>query len=300
MNWNGTRDTIECVESLREIDYPLYEVIIIDNGSSPQELNLLHDKLIGDYHIIELKKNLGFATANNVGIRKALQKGAKFVLLLNNDTIVEKRFLKELVLAAGDDVTNGILGSKVYFYDNKDTLWYAGGKLNMYLGHRTQGLSKKDAGQFKSTKFTDYVPGACMLVRKEVFQSIGLLSREYFLGWEDIDFCVAARSKGYKCLFVPSSIIWHKASASFKRHNLNYKQVIFGFRNRIIIRYKFLQPFQFCLFFLIQLFLVIPIHFIYYLVIYKDLRRIRSMFKGFAAGLKDMRRRRILYSMDGI
>jgi GT2 family glycosyltransferase len=300
VNWNGTRDTIECVASLREIDYPSYEVIIVDNGSSSQELNLLHDKIVGGFQVVELKRNLGFATANNVGIRKALQKGAEFVLLLNNDTVVERRFLKELVLAAGDDVTNGILGSKMYYYDNKDTLWYAGGKLNMYFGHRTQGLLKKDRGQFKSTKSTDYVAGACMLIRKEVFRSIGLLSREYFLGWEDIDFCVAAKTKGYKSLFVPSSIIWHKASASFKRHNLNYQQVIFGFRNRIIIRYKFLKSFRFCLFFLIQLFLVIPIHLIYYLVIYRDVRRIRSMFKGLVAGLKDMRQRRILYRIDDI
>ena len=117
------------------------------------------------------------------------------------------------------------------------------------------------------------------------------------MAWEDIDFCVAARRNGYQCLVVPKSIIWHKASASFKRQNLNYRQVFFGFRNRVIMRYKFLSMPQFCLFLIMQSTLVIPVHVVYYLAVYKDLTRIRSMFKGIAAGLKDMRHRKVLYAL---
>ena len=298
VNWNGTNDTIECVESLRNINYPSYNIVIVDNGSLPDEVTALHENLDKDsYTIIEVKKNLGFANANNIGIMVAIRNGAKFILLLNNDTVVDKNFLMELILAAGKDPRKGILGPKMYFYHDKSRLWYAGGKLNMYLGHKTEGLSKLDVGKFDSIRQTDYVAGACMLIRKEVFNAAGFLPREYFLAWEDIDFCVAARRNGYQCLVVPKSIIWHKASASFKRQNLNYRQVFFGFRNRVIMRYKFLSMPQFCLFLLMQSTLVIPVHVVYYLAVYKDLTRIRSMFKGIAAGLKDMRQRKVLYAL---
>jgi GT2 family glycosyltransferase len=298
VNWNGTNDTIECVESLLKIDYPSYNIIIVDNGSSAHELKVIHDTLDKYCKIVELKRNLGFAIANNIGIRMAIQNRTEFILLLNNDTIVDKNFLKELVWAAGKDRGAGIVGPKMYLYHEKDRLWYAGGKLNMYIGHKAEGLYKKDDGHFNSVKKTDYMSGACMLIRLDIFNSIGLLPREYFLGWEDIDFCIAARRNGYYCLFVPASIIWHKASASYKRNNLGYTQVFFGFRNRIIMRYKFLSVPKFYIFLLIQLLLVIPVHVVYYFAIYKDIKRIRSMFRGIAVGLKDMRQRRIIYSLQ--
>jgi GT2 family glycosyltransferase len=298
INWNGADDTIECVESLRKIDYPRYNIFIVDNGSSPSDVKVLREALDKHCRIIELKKNLGFAIANNIGIMIAIQNGAQSVLLLNNDTIVDKNFLKELLLASGKDQRIGILGPKMYFYEKRDRLWYAGGKLNMYLGHKQEGLSKLEIGQFNSVKRTDFVSGACMLIKKDIFNTVGLLPREYFLGWEDIDFCVAAQRSGYSCLFVPTSIIWHKASVSYKRHNLGYIQVFLGFRNRIIMRFKFLSFPKFCLFLLIQMTSIIPIHIIYYLVIYKDPKRIKSMFKGILAGFKEMRKRKILYSIS--
>ena len=235
VNWNGTKDTIECINSIMKIEYPNYNIIIVDNGSSSSEAALLREKLGKHSRIIELRRNLGFAIANNIGIRVALQNDAAFVLLLNNDTIVDSKFLNELMIVAGKDQRKGILGPKMYLYEEKDRLWYAGGRLNMYTRHKTEGLYKIDSNQFNSIKQTDYIAGACMLIRKDVFNKIGLLPREYFLGWEDIDFCVTARKIGYQCIFVPSAVIWHKASASFKREGLDYKQVFLGFRNRIMM-----------------------------------------------------------------
>ena len=183
VNWNGTNDTIECLESLRNINYPSYNIVIVDNGSLPDEVTALHENLDKDsYTIIEVKKNLGFANANNIGIMVAIRNGAKFILLLNNDTVVDKNFLMELILAAGKDPRKGILGPKMYFYHDKSRLWYAGGKLNMYLGHKTEGLSKLDVGKFDSIRQTDYVAGACMLIRKEVFNADWIPSSGIFLG----------------------------------------------------------------------------------------------------------------------
>jgi GT2 family glycosyltransferase len=299
VNWNGSNDTVECIKSLTKIEYANYNIIIVDNGSSNNEVALLHEK-VGNYcRIIELKRNLGFAIANNIGIRIALQSGAEYILLLNNDTVVDSRFLSELIVAACNDPKRGILGPKMYFYEERDRLWYAGGKLNMYIRHKTEGLNKVDSDQYNSIKRTDYIAGACMLVRKDVFNAIGLLPREYFLGWEDIDFCVAARNKGYECIFVPTALIWHKASASFRRQGLGHKQVFFGFRNRIMMRYKFLSGPKFFLFLLAQFFLVMPLHVVYYLAVYKDTMRVKAMFKGVASGIQDMSHRRVLYNPPG-
>ncbi|OLB91161.1 MAG: hypothetical protein AUH25_03290 [Thaumarchaeota archaeon 13_1_40CM_38_12] len=293
VNWNGFKDTVECIESLMKIEYTNYNVIIVDNGSSDKEAKKIKERFNG-IRVIELKRNLGFANANNVGIQIALREKPDYVLLLNNDTIVDQKFLNEMMNVAEKYPDAGILGPKMYFYDEKNKIWYAGGKLNMYFNHSHEGLNHDDSEKYEDVKKTDYVTGACMLIKKSVFEDIGLLPKEYFLGWEDIDFCTAARRKGYSCIFVPRSRIWHKGSASFNRHNLRYKQVFYGFRNRIIMRRKYLSKSGFALFIIIQFCVVIPVHLMYYLTIYRDNQRIKSMFIGIVAGIKD--KKRIRYS----
>lgn len=297
INWNGLQDTVECLESLMKIEYCNYDIIIVDNGSSAIEAKKIK-AIFGRIKVVELKGNLGFANANNIGILIALaNQETEYVLLLNNDTVVDPMFLKEMSKIAQNDYDIGILGPKIYYYGDKNRLWYAGGKVNMYIRH-TQEAGKIDVGQHDITKKTDYVSGACMLIRRSVFKNIGLLPREYFLGWEDIDFCLAAKRKGYSCMFVPNSRIWHKVSASYKRHNLAYKQVFFGFRNRFIMRYKFLSRPRFGLFIAVQFCAVIPIHMLYYVVVYKDPKRVITMCQGIFAGIKDMRKRKIQYKLE--
>jgi GT2 family glycosyltransferase len=301
VNWNGLKDTIECIESLMKIDYSNYDIIVIDNGSlteeEPRKLKETFDSNNVRLKVVELKRNLGFANANNIGIRIALQNGAEYVLLLNNDTIVDPKFLKEMINAAKKDHKIGVLGPKMYYYDDRNRLWYAGGKVNMYFTH-TQDAGKLDIGQYESTKLVDYVAGACMLIRKNVFRNIGLLPRDYFLGWEDIDFCIAAKRNGYCCMFVPNSYIWHKVSSSYRRHNLSRKMVFFGFRNRVIMRYKFLSKYGFLLFLAIHFLIVMPVHILYYIMVYKDPSRVVNMYRGLIAGIKDRRNRKIIYEID--
>lgn len=297
VNWNGLEDTIECIESLMKIKYCNFNIIIIDNDSSSSEAKRIKERF-EKIKVVELKRNLGFANANNVGILIALaNQETEYVLLLNNDTIVDSVFLEEIIRIAEGDRKIGIVGPKIYYYDDKTRVWFGGGKVNLYIRH-TQGGGKIDTGQYQLTKESDFISGACMLVRKDVFKSVGLLPREYFLGWEDIDFCMSAKRKGYSIMFVPSSHIWHKGSVSYKRHNLGYKQVFLGFRNRFIMRYKFLSRSRFALFILIQFSMVIPVHILYYILVRQDPKRVTSMCRGIAAGLKDMRTRAIKYRLD--
>jgi GT2 family glycosyltransferase len=296
VNWNGYHDTVECIESLENIQYDDFNIILIDNGSDSEEVL----KLMSTNHrlkVILLRRNLGFALANNVGILVALESKSELILLLNNDTVVDPWFLSEMVRIAVGDRRIGILGPKIYYYNNRNKLWYAGGKLNLYLNHKTKGQNHKDDGQFDDIKQVDWISGACMLIRKSVVDKIGYLPKEYFLGWEDIDYCTNATKNGFKCVYVPRSHIWHKASASFKHHGLSYRQIFLGFRNRVIMRYKYLSAPKFLLFVIAQFLVIIPMHASFYFLIHRDTRRVRSMLSGFIAGFRDMKSKSARYTM---
>lgn len=296
VNWNGLADTIECMNSLYKIDYGNFEIIIIDNASENNEPNKLRSEF-KDVTIVELHRNLGFANANNIGILMGIQRNAEYVLLLNNDTIVDELFLKELVLAGESNPNIGIIGPTMYYYDKRSKVWFSGGKINLYTRH-VQQIKNLTLVNGRQNRPTDYIAGACMLVKKEVFAKIGFLPREYFLGWEDIDFCISAKRSGYQVIFVPSSYIWHKVSRSYKRKNLAYRQVFFGFRNRVILRFKYLRGFRFYFFLILQMLGIVPIHMAYYLLVYRDPSRIKQIFAGLKAGLRDKGSRKCVFSLD--
>ena len=118
LNWNGKEDTIECLESLKHITYPNYEILLVDNGSTDGSVECFRERYPG-MEIIENGENLGFAEGNNVGIRRAMDEGADYVLLLNNDTVVDPEFLGELVKVGESDPKIGIVGPKICYYNNK-------------------------------------------------------------------------------------------------------------------------------------------------------------------------------------
>lgn len=284
VNWNGLNDTISCLNSLFRINYQNYEAIVVDNGSTGSDVEELR-RLFGDRIVLfETFRNLGFAKANNIGIKYALKRDFDYVLLLNNDTEVDSDFLKELVNVAESDDGIGLVGPKMYFADPSDVLWFAGAKLNWYLGHFQRGDGQKDVGRFNNVAETDYIPGACILVKRSVLCKIGGLPTEYFLGWEDIDFCVNARRHHFMCIYVPTAKIWHKLSASFKRGAMTGVQVTYGIRNRIMIRWKYLSRLKFFFFLFFFISFTFPLHLIVYALLYRDLNRIAAFIEGLKEG----------------
>ena len=235
LNWNNWLDTFECLESLKNNDYLNYEVVIVDNGSDekPQSPN-------PDIKIIYNKENLGFSEGNNVGIKYALEHGADYVLLLNNDTVVSNDFLSKLVKAAESNEEIGMVGSKIYFYDQKDRIWFAGGKVNwLYNKGEMRGYNEIDKGQYDLPEIqeTDYLTGCCILVKKNVIEKIGLLPEEYFLYYEDTDWSFSAQKAGFKTVFVPDSKIWHKGSKSSQEFSIPY--IYYHIRNGLIFAKKY-------------------------------------------------------------
>jgi len=288
LNWNGIKDTVKCLDSLKKIHYSNFEIIVVDNASNGNDVEILKEKYKDEIILIENKENLGFAIGNNNGMKYALEKGTDYVLLLNNDTVVDPLFLDELIKITEKDSEIGIASPKMYYMNPPNVLWSAGGKINWYIGHWLIGKDKKDNGQFDEMVYVDFNPGACMLIKRETIEKIGYLPTEYFLQWEDIDYCIKAKKNGFKCIYVPKSKIWHKVLASYNKKNLNHASVILGFRNRIIFRHKYLSHLKFVFFTVCFIIIVIPIHILYYLFCYRDLHRIRSLLTGTLMGFNEV------------
>jgi GT2 family glycosyltransferase len=285
LNWNGKNDTLECLESLKLTQYPNYEILLVDNGSTDQSVETIKKRYPGLDMIVN-KANLGYAEGNNVGIRRALAKNADYMLLLNNDTVVSPGFLDELIKVVEKDPAIGFAGPKVYYYDyngRKDVINFAGGKVNLWNGRAYHlGWKKADAGQFDTIREVDYVDGSCLMVKKEVIEKIGLLDPVYFAYWEEADWCVRGHRAGYKLMYVPGSKIWHKISASGTGTAYSYyfarNQFIFMKKNAGKGKYQVFLLF----YFFIELWLMIG-----YILVYKrDLERALSFFKGIADGIK--------------
>jgi GT2 family glycosyltransferase len=214
LNWDGHADTVECVRSCLKITYEPVRILVVDNGSSDGSERLLRSEF-PEIEVIQTGANLGFAGGNNVGIRHALDHGADCVLLLNNDTLVDRDFITPLVDAAEADPDAGILGSKIYFHEPADVLWYAGANFSPSLGwggHR--GYGQLDRGQFDQPGETDRPTGCAMMVTRRLCETAGLLREEMFCYAEDLDWGLRARKAGFKVLYVPASKVWHKVSRS--------------------------------------------------------------------------------------
>ncbi len=235
VNWNGLQDTLECLKSLGGIDYDNLEIVLVDNGSDGDDLAVLQETYGDRAHFLRNESNLGYAGGNNTGIAFALANlSPDYLLLLNNDIVVDPAFLRELVETAHSDPGIGIIGPKTLDYKEPDILQQAGTRFWAPIGKvRLVGRGEKDLGQHDRETKTDYVQGSCMLIRREVVETIGLLNEEYFLYWEDMEYCLRATKAGFSLAVCPASRVWHKGSASSGR--LSGRLMYFGTRNRFFI-----------------------------------------------------------------
>lgn len=253
LNFNGLNNTLVCLASLKNVKRNSANLTLVAVDNASREEFDLKSGFVGDIPLVVIKnsKNLGFSGGNNVAIKYALENGADYVLILNNDTYVDKEFLTELLKVAEQDNSVGILVPKIYFapgfefhkekYSKKErgkVFWYGGGKMdwaNVIGCHR--GVDEVDKGQYDKTEETEIATGCCMLVKKEVFENVGLFDDKYFLYYEDSDLSIRAKNKGFKIVYVPTSIIWHKNAGSaggsgsqLQDYYITRSRLLFGFR----------------------------------------------------------------------
>ncbi|MEJ2720212.1 MAG: glycosyltransferase family 2 protein, partial [bacterium] len=215
LTWNGKSLTLDCLESLTASTYENIQIIVVDNASTDGTADAVEAQYGGRVTVLVNSANLGFAGGNNVGIRHAVADGAEYVMLLNNDTLVDPDLVDRLVdaISRADDI--GIVGPKIYYASPRDQIWYAGGEINLARGTaRHIGIRETDAGQYDTPSEVDYVTGCALMVRREVIEKIGVLDTAFKAYFEDADFCMRARAHGYRVVYVPAGRVWHRISSS--------------------------------------------------------------------------------------
>ncbi|MGE5797532.1 MAG: glycosyltransferase family 2 protein [Ignavibacteria bacterium] len=237
LNWNGLKDTIECIESLKKLAYPNVKIFVVDNKSLDDEAQKLATYYNGLIQVIPLIENIGFSGGNNAGIKVSLEQKTDFILILNNDTVVEPDFLEPLIKKFEDDEKTGIAAPQINYYSEPGRIWSDGGRIKKFFGSGYAYSDKLENESDKKDKSVTFVSGCCMLVKKEVFREIGLFDENFFLYVEDTDFCCRVLNAGYRIYVVPKSKIYHKVGASTKKDFSSFP-LYYTTRNRLYFAKK--------------------------------------------------------------
>lgn len=236
LNWNGMQDSLKCLESLTKITKEEFdsEIYVIDNDSSDNSVQAIKNKF-PNVDLLVNSENLGYSGGNNVGINKALGRGVDYILLLNNDTIVAPTFLDELVKFSKNHKEVGIIGPVLKFKKGFEVFYDLGGKINKFIGRTSHNKVSLLTGELP--READYLSGACLLIKKQVFATLGVLEPSYFFGFEDVELCLKAREKGFKIYIVPTALVEHLISSSIgatsplKTYYLLRNNLLFVYRN---------------------------------------------------------------------
>lgn len=252
VNWNLKEDTAACITSILEAGIELEQVILIDNASTDGSVAAMKEKFGPSLKIIETESNLGFAGGTNLGIRHALDSQVSWLFLLNNDTVVEPGMFSELAKAVHDTPKYGIVAPLIFYYDAPEIIWSAGDRLILGTMATRNSYHKKHKPEGLPTILdVDFVTGSGMLVRREVFEKIGLLDTSLFMYAEEVDFIWRARLAGYQVGCVTNAHLLHKVSLSANRDRP--KQRYLRIRNQIYFYRKYTHGLQFVIMFIIVL-----------------------------------------------
>ncbi len=211
LNWNEYKKTKMAIASLLKSNRENFSlnVVIVDNGSHDGSTQKLEKEFIG-VRFIYNGSNLGFAKGVNIGVRYAVEVNSDAVFLLNNDAIVGEDTLEKLasVLFSGDN--RGIAGPCIFYLREKDRVWQGGGYFSkLKMGVVVPEKNKIRGDLTNTVKIVDFLSGCAMLVKKEVFDSIGFFDERFFFYGEDLDFCLRAKKAGFDVLYVTEASAWH-------------------------------------------------------------------------------------------
>lgn len=238
VNYNGKIYNENCIESIKKSTHENYNIYVVDNDSKDNSVALLQEKFKDELTIIRNCENLGFSVANNIAIKRALEEECSYILLINNDTIVEESMIQKMLETALIN-SESIVCPKIYYYDDKKIIWSAGGTINWYKGLPVQyGIDEKEENQYSTTKKIEFATGCCILIPKIVIDKVGMLSDEYFLYYEDTDYSVKVINGGFDIMYSPEAKMYHKVSAT-TGGNKSRLSIYYMTRNRLIFNKKY-------------------------------------------------------------
>ena len=239
LNWNGQEFIPECLESIEKLAYPVNQVVVVDNASSDDSVKIIKSKF-PDVKIIENETNLGYSRGFNKGIEYSIANGADFILIMNNDTVIDKNALNELLKTIESDKKIGFVSGKVLDYDVPNQIQTLGRPSDNFtlISDVHVGSGERDSNQYKSPMEYDFIDDVFLLVRKEVIAEVGGYDDSFFLYYEETDWCSRVRKAGFRIICNPLAKIWHKGSLStgggmnsVKRYWLSRNQYLFIMRN---------------------------------------------------------------------
>jgi len=237
LNWNGGDDTVACVESLQSATYPRCEIVVVDNGSVDDSVSNLKARY-PEITVIENGENLGYARGFNVGLAHAYASGGDFFLILNSDTVLDSEAIAELVKVAERDERIGFVSGKVYWYTRQDVFQTVGrlsDPLTLVGAH--VGSGEVDRGQYEMITDYDFIDDVFLLVRREVYETIGGYDPNFFLYYEETDWCARVRRAGFRIVYAPKAKIWHKGQSG-DNVDLSPSRYFYLWRNMIVFMHR--------------------------------------------------------------
>jgi hypothetical protein len=250
LNYNKNEETLRCLISVKNLNYPNFKVLVIDNGS---EKDIFKDikSVYPEAATIKLEDNVGAAAGRNVAIDYAASSQYEYILFLDNDTIIDTFALLELVKLAESDSNIAAVGTKTYYLDDKQKIWNFGGKINWLRGEFVDTCQGSyDVGQFDKIKEADTFPIGFGIVKTKVIREIGKIWEDYFIYYEETDWHVRMKKLGYKLMMCPSAIIWHDYSSPSQNQVFYYYRI----RNRLLFMSRNAPKLEKAVFFFYYLF----------------------------------------------
>jgi hypothetical protein len=248
VNWNQAGLTRACVHSLRENNITPFSLLIVDNGSTDQSIEILQQ--IPADTLIQNPQNLGFAGGFNTGIKYALAQGADYVFMVNNDTLSQPQMLDMLVKAA-QSLQADIAAPAVYYANSPERLWSAGGKINPILCAPIDGHSRKKTLPGRPVE-RDFLTGCALLIHHQVFDKIGFFDEGFFLYYEDLDFFMRAKNMGLAAWLIPQAKLLHHVGASTASENrahfyywMGYSSCRYFHKHAKLWQWFFILPWRF-------------------------------------------------------
>lgn len=237
LNYNNSQDTIECIQSLLTSGVEERNILVIENCSADNSLERLRKEVSG-VTILPMKNNMGFTGGNNIGMKYAVDHNYDYAIVLNNDTLVEDNgMIARLIelMEQNRDITIGT--GRIYYYPQKDVIWYDGGKLIRSTGkaiHNNFRRNVKDVELINEPVYIDFISGCFMCIRLSDIPKLGYMDEKIFIYLDDIEYSARAVERNLKLKYFPQIVIYHKAKGE---ENHTPKMVYYSLRNRKLVIY---------------------------------------------------------------
>ncbi len=209
LNTNRKEDTLACLESLECNTYPRLSMMVLDNASTDGSVEAIRERF-PKVEILSIEDNKGYAGNNNVGIQAAIDRGADWVFILNEDTVVDPVAISKLVEFGETNPKAGMLGPLVLHYSDPEVIQSAGGRMDRWRESYHLGENELDHGQYKEPQLAEWVSGCAILVRRQLIEQAGMLDERFYYYWEETEWCLRARKHGWQIYMVPVAKVWHK------------------------------------------------------------------------------------------